>query len=77
MSIGTSIKCEECNAERGSANHWLELRHSRQGAPYFLEWTKAATRDGSKHVCGESCAHLILGKHLAALRDKVKGTVSE
>ena len=75
--IAQSIRCEECNAERGSANHWLELRHSKQGAPYFLEWSKAATKPGSKHVCGESCAHSILGKHLAALRDKAKGTVSE
>ena len=76
MSIGTSIKCEECNAERGLANHWLELRHAK-GAPYFLEWSKAAEKPGSKHVCGESCAHKILGSHLAALRDKAKGTLSE
>ena len=75
--ISQSIRCEECNAERGIANHWLELRHSKQGAPYFLEWSRAAEKPGSKHVCGQTCAHLILDRHLAALRDKAKGTVSE
>ena len=75
--ISQSIECEECKSERGCGNHWLELRHSRQGAPYFLEWSKASEKPGSKHVCGEDCAHRVLGKHLAALRDKTKGTLSE
>jgi len=74
--IELSVKCEECSAERGLANHWLELRHAK-GAPYFLEWSKAAEKPGSKHVCGEDCAHRIVGRYLTTLREKSKGTLSE
>lgn len=65
--ISMAVKCEECNAERGAANHWLELRHAKS-APYFLKWGPRSLRKGTKHVCGQKCAHLILDRHLASLR---------
>lgn len=74
--IELSVKCEECNAERGEGNHWLELRYIH-GAPYFLEWSVEAEQPGSHHVCSEKCAISIQSRHLAALRDKAKGTLSE
>jgi hypothetical protein len=70
--IEPTIKCEQCEAPRGEGNHWLELRYMR-GAPYFLAWSRAATRKGSRHVCSENCAHVLLSQHLAALREKAKG----
>lgn len=74
--IGQSIKCEECQIERGEANHWFELRRTTSGAPYFREWTLDAEQPGTEHVCGESCAHKILGKHLTALREVARDMVA-
>jgi hypothetical protein len=72
--IGISFRCEHCKAERGEANHWFELRHVK-GAPYFLAWSKAAEKPGSKHICSEKCAHSVLDAHLTALREKAKVAV--
>ena len=70
--IGVSYQCEECKRERGPANHWLELRHTPSGSPYFREWTFEAEVPEAQHVCSENCAHVILSKYLTALREKVK-----
>ena len=70
--IGVSYRCEECNRERDLANHWLELRHTPSGAPYFREWTFEAELQEAKHVCSEKCAHVILSKHLSVLREKAR-----
>ena len=67
--IGVSYRCEECNTERGEGNHWFELRRTPSGAPYFREWTFEAEQPGTEHICGEKCAHSVLGKHLTALRE--------
>ena len=67
--ISQSVTCEQCGAQRGPSNHWLELRYIR-GAPYLLKWSRAAEKPGSKHICGAGCAHLVLDKHLAALQEK-------
>ena len=70
--ISQSIKCDECGAERGSANHWFELRRSRNGSPYFEAWSLEAEKPGTEHICGEKCAHSVLGNFLAALRESAK-----
>ena len=70
--IEQSIKCEECGAERGQANHWFELRRTPGGSPYFLEWTFEALQPETEHICGETCAHLVLSKFLTALRERTK-----
>ena len=70
-----AYKCEHCGADKGCGNRWLELRHSKQGAPYFLAWSKAAEKPGSKHICSEKCAHSVLDAHLTALREKAKVAV--
>lgn len=74
--IRSAITCEECGIERGSANHWFELRRTPSGAPYFREWTYEAEQPGAEHICGEACAHKVLGKHLTALREVAKETVT-
>ena len=70
--IGVSYRCEECYRERGPANHWLELRHTPSGAPYFREWTFEAELPEAKHVCSEKCAHVILSKYLTELRERAR-----
>ena len=74
--IGQSVTCEECGAVRGIGNHWFELRRTPSGAPYFREWTYEAEQPGTEHVCGEKCAHLVLNRHLASLRELAKEMVA-
>ena len=74
--IYQSIKCEECRVERGEGNHWFELRRTPSGAPYFREWTFEAELPDASHVCGEKCAHLVLNRHLASLRELAKEMVA-
>lgn len=75
--IGQSVTCEECGATRDSSvNHWFELRRTPSGAPYFREWTYEAEQPGTEHICGEACAHLVLSKHLSALREVAKEMVA-
>jgi hypothetical protein len=70
--IGLTVSCEQCGANKGEGNRWLELRHTAQKAPYFLAWSRSAEKPGSKHICSENCAHLVLNAHLAALREQAK-----
>lgn len=75
--IGQLIRCEECGAVRDpSVNHWLELRRTPSGAPYFREWTFEAEQPGTEHICGEACAHTVLSKHLTTLREVAKEMVA-
>ena len=74
--IGQAITCEECGTTRGVANHWFELRRTTSGAPYFREWTPEAEQPGTEHICGEACAHLVLSRHLTALRETAKEMVT-
>ena len=74
--IGQAITCEECGSVRGEGNHWLELRRTTSAAPYFREWTPEAEQPGTEHICGEACAHLVLSRHLASLREVAKDMVA-
>ena len=74
--IGQSVTCEECGAVRGIGNHWFELRRTPSGVPYFREWTYEAEQPGTEHICGEKCAHLVLSRHLTALRERAKELVA-
>ncbi len=74
--IASSVTCEECGAVRGPGNHWLELRRTPSGAPYFREWTYEAEQPGTEHICGEDCAHLVLSKHLTSLREVARKLVT-
>ena len=70
--INYEPECDECGARRGPGNHWLELRRTPSGAPYFREWTEEAMQPGVGHICGEACAHVVLSKYLTALRERVR-----
>lgn len=70
--INRGITCDVCKKKRGPSNHWFELRRTITGAPYFLEWTGESEDPGTGHICGEACAHVVLSRHLAALREKVR-----
>ena len=74
--ITTTYQCEQCAVEKGEGNKWLELRHTPSGAPYFREWTFEAELPDASHVCGEKCAHLVLNRHLASLRELAKEMVA-
>lgn len=74
--ISATVTCEECGIEKGEGNRWFELCRTPSGAPYFREWTYEAEQPGSEHICGEACAHKVLGKHLSMLREIAKEAVT-
>lgn len=63
------ITCDVCGSEKRQTNHWFvvyeesgELRTSGWMSPHLLY-------PGTKHLCGETCLHKLVGKFLTRLVD--------
>lgn len=70
MTFKKIFTCSECERERQQANHWFVYTLAARGLE-FHSWEWAAKQDLLEdaqlgHLCGQECAHKLLGRFLAA-----------
>lgn len=62
--------CDVCGEERKEANHWfVSLRVTACAASIvpqitFYRWPNLADLSGTKHLCGQVCAHKLLDEFM-------------
>jgi hypothetical protein len=63
--IRQAISCDLCGAQRRETNHWF-IAYEQSGELRVSDWTSQHLHyPGTKHLCGESCLHQLLGEFLA------------
>lgn len=62
------ITCDICKIEKSESNNWLMVMLNRGNPVGFVvyPWMPEEPLDQFKHVCGQECAHKILGQWLEA-----------
>jgi hypothetical protein len=61
------ITCDICGSQKRQANHWF-IACAESGELRIRGWDSAHLRPiGTKHVCGETCAHKLVSQFLMTL----------
>lgn len=59
------ISCDICGAQKRDTNHWF-IAYEDSGELRVSDWTSHHLLcPGTKHLCGESCVHKLVGEYLA------------
>lgn len=63
--IRQTISCDICGAQRRETNHWF-IAYEKCRELRVSGWTsRHLLCPGTKHLCGESCLHMLLSEFLA------------
>lgn len=66
------IFCSQCGIEKRQVNHWFIAWHERLGDRFcftLYEMDMSLAREETvQKICGESCLHLAIQKHIEKLR---------
>ena len=63
--IKQSISCDICGSQKRQANHWF-VAYETAGELRIGDWNSSHLLfPESKHLCGESCVHKLVGEFLA------------
>jgi hypothetical protein len=77
--IRQAISCDICGTEKKQTNHWF-VAYDQGGELRVSGWnSRNRLRSGSKHLCGQTCLHKLVGDFMAkALLARVQpSTVDE
>jgi len=63
--IQQAISCDVCGAQKRQANHWF-IAYKHAGELRVSSWNSLHLMcPGTKHLCGETCVHKLIGEFLA------------
>ncbi len=60
MKVET-VKCDECGAVRGEANHWLKIQVDAQAAAIVVNHPGPVVGYEERDICGQMCFYRHIG----------------
>jgi hypothetical protein len=63
--IRQTITCDICGTEKKQTNHWF-VAYEHGGELKIGKWSSSnRLRPGSKHLCGQTCLHMLIDEYVA------------